>query len=382
MRSNRIPWVVAALAVLMAITWQYLTVHYNYQDKWIALFCIGHKWPLPPALAAEDPGTVGDASGYDGVFYHLVAHDPWLNRGFWRFADNSSLRWRRILIPVSAHLLAFGNDARIHPAYIALNLLFVFAGAFWLARFALSNGRHPGWGIAFLLVPSVLVSIDRLTIDTALAALAIGFVLYACEGKYARSLLLLTLCPLARETGLSLTAARAWQHVRERDWRKSALTVLSTLPFLLWCLFLLLHTPEDGTSWLSWPFAGILRRTLHPVQYAITGKWVALAAALDYLALIGIWMALALTVWMAVRRRTGLPENCAYVFALATVFLGKADIWAGAYEFGRTLSPLLIILGLVFIRDRTRILLIPLICVLPRIVLQFEPQIRGILRAL
>ena len=382
MRSNRIPWIVGALAVLIAIAWQYSTVHCNYQGKWIALFCIGHKWPLPPSLASENPGTVGDDSGYDGVFYHLVAHDPWLSRGFWQFADNSSLRWRRILIPGSAHILALGMDEWVHPSYIGLNLLFIFAGAFWLGRYAVSHGRRAAWGLAFLLIPSVLVSIDRLTIDTALAALTIGFILYAAEGKYARSLFLLTLCPLSRETGLFLSAGRAWQHIRNREWWKLALTVLSTFPFLLWCLFLLAHTPKDGTPWLSYPLAGILRRTFHPVQFPITGKWVALACFLDYLALIGVWLALALTVRLVLKRRTGLQENCACVFALAVMFLGRADIWAGAYEFGRTLSPLFIILGLLAMREKTTTLLLPMLCVLPRIALQFEPQIRGILRCL
>lgn len=381
MRLNRVALVVAAAAVLMAFAWQDATVHCNDQGKWIGLFSLGNHWPLPPQLASENPGASGDAAGYDGVFYHLVAHDPWLTRGFWHFADNASLRWRRILIPGFAHILAFGNDAWIHQAYIAVNLLFIFAGSFWLARFSASHGMSAAWGSAFLLIPSVMVSIDRLTIDTALAALTIGFILYACEGKYARSLFLLALCPLSRETGLSLSAGRAWQHIRDREWWKLVLTLLSVFPFVLWCLFLLDRTPRDGTPWLSYPFVGILRRTLHPIQYPITGKWIALAAALDYLALIGVWLALAFTVRLALKRRMGVLENSAYVFAIAAIWLGKADIWGGAYEFGRTLSPLFIMLGLLAIRDKTRFFLAPVICILPRILLQFEPQMRGILRS-
>jgi hypothetical protein len=77
----------------------------------------------------------------------------------------------------------------------------------------------------------------------------------------------------------------------------------------------------------------------------------------------------------------GVLENSAYVFAIAAIWLGKADIWGGAYEFGRTLSPLFIMLGLLAIRDKTRFFLAPVICILPRILLQFEPQMRGILRS-
>jgi hypothetical protein len=382
MRPNRFALMVGASTVLIVLAWQYSTVTCNFQGKWIGLFSLGNKWPLPPQLASEYPGLLGDAAGYDGLFYHLASHDPWLTRGFWQFADNSSLRWRRILVPGLAHLLALGEDARVHASYIAVNLAFIFAGAFWLGRFSVLNGMSPALGFAFLLVPSVMISIDRLTIDTALAALTIGFMLYSSESKCARSLALLTLCPLARETGLALTAGRAWQHTKEREWGKLALTLLSALPFVLWCIFLALRLPRDDTPWLSFPLMGIVRRTLHPVIYPITGRWVALAAGLDYLAVIGVWLALAFCVYLAVKRGAGLLEKSIYVFAAGSILLGKADIWGGSYDFGRTLSPFFIMMGLIAMRDRNWFPLIPIACILPRIFLQFEPQLLGVLRHL
>ncbi len=379
MMKSRPALTVAGIAVLLVLAWQSVTVDVNYGGKWTALFHIGGSWRLPPDLASENVRVFEDA-GYDGLFYHLVAHDPWLTRGFWRFADNPSLRWRRILIPGLAHIAAMGRDDWIHPCYIGVNLLFIFAGAYWLARYCVLRGLSPAWGFGFLFVPSVLVSIDRLTIDTALAALTVGFVLYAGEGKDRRSLVVLALCPLGRETGLAITAGRACQQWHDRDWKQLLLTIGSVLPFLVWFFFVFRNTPRDGTLWFSYPFAGIIHRTLQPVQYPITGRWVAMAAVLDYLALIGVWIALALTAHLALKRRYGLIESCIYTFFLGAIWLGKADIWAGAYEFGRTMSPLIILLGLLAIRERSRLLLLPLACTLPRIFLQFEPQLRGILR--
>jgi hypothetical protein len=82
------------------------------------------------------------------------------------------------------------------------------------------------------------------------------------------------------------------------------------------------------------------------------------------------------------KRRIGLLECSTYIFAAGAVWLGKADIWDGAYEFGRTMSPLFISLGLMAAREHNRWLLLPAACVLPRIFLQYEPQIRGIIRSL
>jgi hypothetical protein len=394
MRLSPHPILVALGAALLVLAWQSATVWRNYAGDWSALFSIGDRWPQPPELAGEAHVLAGN-EGYDGVFYHLAAHDPALRRGFWRYADNASLRWRRILVPALAHAIALGNDARIHAAYVAVNLLFVFLGCWWLAIYCRCHQLSPAWGLGFLTVPSVLVSIDRLTVDTALAALTVGYGLFCgsavglsdtahAPGTRVRHpaglVTLLLAAPLARETGLALTAGAAWVSVHARRWWVMVMLIATTLPFVVWSVFVSAHTYRDATTWLAFPFAGMTRRTLHPILYPITGKWVAAAAMFDYLALIGIWIALAMVARLAWSRAFGPVEAALYSFASGAVLLGKADIWAGAYEFGRTMSPMLILLALLGLRRRALQLLLPLACVLPRILLQFEPQLRGIVR--
>lgn len=374
------PLIVGISALLIVLAWQALTVNRNYGGDWSGLFYIGDRWPLPAELGAEPLKVFHNDPGYDGTFYHMAAHDPWLSRGFFRYADNASLRWRRILIPALAHLVALGRDDHIHGAYIATNLLFVFLGAWWLALYALRQGMNAAYGLAFLSIPAVLVSVDRLTIDTALAALTVGLVLYDLEEKRLGAYAAFALCPLARETGLCLIAGGAILALLRREWKRACRVASAALPFLSWAAFLFLKLPRDGTPWLSWPFAGIVRRTLSPIVYPITGRWVALAAVLDYLALIGIWLALGAAVYLILKRKPGLIELSSGVFLGVILMLGKADIWGGAYEFARTMSPLLVLLGLAAMRDRNAWLLAPMVCTLPRILLQFEPQLIGIIR--
>jgi len=373
---------IAGLGALLVLVWQAITVNLNYGGNWSALFYTGDQFNLPPQLSSENVYVFPNNAGYDGMFYRLVAHDPFLRRGFSSFVDNASLRWRRILIPAMAYLAAFGNDAHIAGCFIAVNLLFVFLGVWWLSRFCLLQEAKAQWGLLFLMVPSVLVSVDRMTIDSALAALTIGFIVYASTGQMVMASAVLALCPLARETGLCLTAGQILVNWKQRSWRRLAATAATSVPFLFWAAFVFFNTYRDATHWLSWPFVGILRRTLHPLQFRIAGPWVAAAAATDYLALLGIWIALILAARLAVKRRFGLVEACIFAFAFASLWLGKADIWAGAYEFGRTMSPLLILLAMIGVRDRNKWFLLPLACALPRIFLQLEPQVRGILRHL
>ncbi len=363
----------------MTLGWQAATVHFNYNGEWSALFQIGDRWPLPPQLAGE-AYVHRNSAGYDGVFYHMVAHDPWLARGFSSYTDNASLRWRRILTPALAHTIVAGVDAHIHFAYILVNLFFVFLGTLWLARYSNVLGLPSISGVAFLAVPSVLVSMDRLTVDTALAAFAVGFIFYHSQNRSWAATIVLALSPLARETGLALAAGQAWFSLRDRNWRLIFLTLISILPFVAWSTFVFFHTYADGTRWLGLPFFGIVLRSLHPLQYPVTGRWVAAAAAFDYLALIGVWIAIILAFRLAIRRSLDITSLCIYSFTLGALCLQKADIWAGAYEFGRTMSPLLILLGLTAMRERKFCFLLPLVFNLPRILLQLEPQIRGILR--
>jgi hypothetical protein len=280
-----------------------------------------------------------------------------------------------------ANLLAAGNDGGVDFAYLSVTLISVLLGSWWFSRYCTLHGLHPGWGLAFLAVPAVLVSIDRQTVDAAMAALTVGLVLHSTRESWKQSVFL-ALLPLARETGLCLTAGVALAEMKQRQRGRLVSALLSIVPFLAWVSWVHWHTMRDGTPWLAFPFVGIVTRTLHPVQYALTGRWVTLAAVLDYVALIGIWVALLLIVQLPLRRPVGMLESTAAVFALAMVWLGKADIWGGAYEFGRTMSPMLVLLMMLAVSTGQRRYLLPTLLVLPRIALQYQPQLFGIVAGL
>src|SRR5437868_7133213 len=124
--------VFALLATACLASWQALTVRYSYGGNWSALFCTGSTIEvIPPALKSENIYRLPDSVGYDGQFYHLIAHDPLLRRNFSAFIDDPRYRYARILVPGLAFLLAFGQDARIDAAYLCVVWLAIFLGAYW-----------------------------------------------------------------------------------------------------------------------------------------------------------------------------------------------------------------------------------------------------------
>ena len=146
--------VYALLSVGLCWTAQALTVHYNYQGNWTALFQTGPRRPTPPALEFENIYKFEKTRGYDGQFYHYVAHDPLLTKRFSKHVDDPRLRWRRILVPGLAFLAAGGQQRLVDTAYLSVTLCFVFLGTYWLARYCCLHRTHPAWGLGFLVCSS------------------------------------------------------------------------------------------------------------------------------------------------------------------------------------------------------------------------------------
>jgi hypothetical protein len=373
----RRPVTYAILCTGLVAGWQALTVQSNYQGDWSALFYTGYI-QMPPALVHEGTFRIRNDPGFDGQFYHLIAHDPFLRSDTAQYVDNPRFRWRRILLPLLAWLLALGQSDYIDSTYAIAVLGFVFLGAWWLAIYSRRLGLSPAWGLLFPLVPAVLVSIDRFTVDVALAALCVGF---AVETRW-RFFLVLMLAPLARETGVILPAAAGLSALLQRNRRGVGIAAAALIPYGAWLAYLGGRTGSTGPSYLSAvPFHGLWDHTLHP--QSSTNTWIQTAFRLDSLGLLGIWVAVLLSAWLLWNRKHDLCALAAVLFtATCIAFVNYSEAWNGAYAFARTMSPVLIFLGLTGLASRSWMYAAPLVLTIPRIVFQLTPQWHGILRHL
>jgi hypothetical protein len=361
--------------------WQFATVHFNYGGNWTALFSIAPDWPRPAFLASENLYTFPGSLGYDGQMYHLIAHDPLMRRGAVAAIDDPALRYRRILVPALAWALALGRDSAVHPAYFAVILGFVFLGVYWLARVMLIQGRHSAWGLTFVLMPAVLVSMDRMTVDVALAALTVGFVLYSdCRWKV---LPILACAALTRETGLLLTAGLCVFLLSRRRFADLVWAAASALPAIFWYAYVNSHTPQaaatttpaDVASLI--PLAGWIERVAHPEVYALPRLQALAAIELDYVALAGIALMLGHAAWIAWARRWNARAAAIYVFAAAVVLIRSRSVWEDAFSYGRVVTPLMVLLAA---EDSPAVASVILIDA--RMGLNFLKQILGVFRGL
>jgi len=371
----------AAATVVLAMIWLIADVKFVNAGHLTGLFYVGAHAVLPGALS-EQTYRVRDERGYDGEFYYLIAHDPLNQRGFLAYIDTPRYRWRRIGLPGLAYLLAFGRDAWVDGVYVALQLVFVFLGSYWLAAYAKRNQRNAAWGLAFLMVPAVAVSLDRMTIDLPLAALCVGLLYYASrENSHPSVYAVLIAAPLVRETGILLVLAWCAFWAMKRNLGEVFYGAACTMPALGWWLYVSRHTIPDQAEFLAIPFSGLVAWTVHALAGPVQAYGPRANAVLELAALAGIWLAFALVALILVTRpllgsRWDLPETTAVIFAAFASLIGFQEVWASTYGIGRTLSPLLIALAVIALRDRNPLFACPLLMAVPRIALQFAAEIK------
>jgi hypothetical protein len=374
----------AVLAVGFAFVWQLLLVRCNYEGNWTSLFCTGANLTQPPALAKENIYLFPHSNGYDGQFYHYVAHDPLFRRGFARYIDGPALRYRRILVPGLVYLMAGGQDRAIDPAFFALNLFMLFVGVYWSCRYVTHFAHHPMWGLLFLLVPAVLISVDRITVDIALTALCVGFALYLKEERPGHLYVLLLLAPLVRETGWLLTAAYCISLLLERRIFRAVVFASCTAPAAAWYAFVHSHTSRSGVEgWFApVPLAGLLDRVIHPVTYPFLPavRWT--AVVLDECALAAVMLAFVVSFWPPKAKFPVAIRVATILMSVMGIYLGSAAVWSDAFAFGRIFSPLIALIALEGCWTGRWWGLVPAALLDPRIGLQLVYQLLKVAQAL
>jgi len=375
---------VALAAVIALFCWQTLTVHYNYRGNWTALFCISPAVPVPEFLKSEQLYIFPNGGGYDGMIYHLIAHDPWMRKGSAQALGAVSYRYQRILLPALAWMLAFGQDRWVHPAYFTVILAFAFLGVYWSSLFVPRIGLNPAWGLLFAVTPAVIISIDRMTVDIALAAFTAAFALYATDSPGGRMFAILLCAALTRETALPLIAGYAAYLLTRKNWRGASLASAAATPAIAWFFYLHLshREPSEFQRFLSWPLAAFLSHIVHPAAYDVPPIAQLGAQVMDVAALGGIALALLQVVQLLLGPRWNARSAAIYALALMTIFLGSRAGWSGAFDFGRVLTPLLLLTA--FERATTSPLtaFLPILLVDARISLNFVSQIAGVFRGL
>jgi len=385
--SVSIAWAVLALALFLL--WQFLTVHYNRGGNWNALFLTGDRYAIPPDLAPTTYKFPG--RGFDGEMYRYVAHDLFTRNGYVKYVDGPAQRYHRILVPALAYLLVGGHQPWIDASYITVVAIFALLGAYWLSRWAVSVGRHPAWALAFLLVPATLISMDRMTVDVALAAFTVAFAFYWRTGAWRRLFLVLMLACLVRETGVFLVGGCCLAELFSRRLIRAVVWGTAALPALVWYLFIRRAFPEPThfgvPTWVVRGLdAGIFHDLVHPLHYPLSPLLDAVARMGDVISLTAILLASLLAILFLRARPLNALAIAAVIFVVLVVVLTNVRYWNDVNGYARVFSPLLLLVAMGSLATESGVPwwtgLVPALLVDLRLSMEFAGAAGGIVRGL
>jgi len=357
-------WIHGFICLLLAWAWLAADVTASYDGNWTGLFCVGADRPLPPAPEFANVYQKQPGQGFDGQHYLIAAHDPFLQKDYWKFIDWPGLRYLRILEP----LLAWALPLPVPVAFIVIHLLFLGLGAAGVGLIAVEQRQAPEWAYAFLLLPAVWISLDRMTVDLAFLSMFI----WVC---YRPRWLPLALLCLVRETGLVAVVAVAAWHLHHLRWQKAALVATSAAPFALWALFV--ASRFEIRFWLWLPNQTPYARTVEDLRELTMGR-VPAGLGVDILAL----AALLYSGWWAfralVRQRDNPRAAMGALFALMGIYLFALGDWIHVYDYGRVLSPLFATMLLQGIALSRWDLMAPAALITARVGVQLLPRLQAV----
>ncbi len=184
--------------------------------------------------------------GYDGQFAYQIAVNP---AGAAPYLDMPAYRYQRIMYPLTARLLALGNEAVVPWTLILINLASLTLGTLATEKILHNHGFSRWYALVYGLFAGQLLSL-RLDLTEPLAfMLAQWGVLFFDRKRYGWSGLLFALAGLTRELTLLFPAACALSLlVKDRKAWGIAWGGLVVLPFALWQVFLRLWLGSWGIS--------------------------------------------------------------------------------------------------------------------------------------
>jgi hypothetical protein len=250
---------------------------------WPALIALGVSllytgWRLAQAdwdalSLAELPGEAKAAEGYDGQFAYFIALDPAPAAVAPRL-DVPSYRYQRILYPLLARALAFGNPLGIPWSLLAVNIIAQFLGTWAVAETLAGYGVRPVYALGYGLWIGLVVGVATdLTEPCAYALAAAGWL--ACQrGRDFAGPALLGLGLFAKETIIIFWAAMLVADVVRTAPRRKLLALgLGGIAFGVWQLWL----------WRAFGSPGV-------------GSGGALATPFEWIPYMGLWRIAAVSV--------------------------------------------------------------------------------------
>lgn len=353
---------VGVLSTLAALAVMLFVVFGKYGGNPTGLARIGDQFPLSPRVAAQELVILAGKRGNDGQQYLALAMDPWqADPGTSQALDNPIYRGKRLLYPLLAWVLGFGQSGLIAWALAGLNVVAIGCAAALVALWAQQHQLTPQWGFAALLLPGYWVTLSLDTADLlATVGLLAAAVTWTAKQRGATSLALAAAL-LSRETSLLAWASTGLSVLWQRRWTWLLPLACVPLPLLLWTQVLNSRFAQTRDGLLAsvhfgWPGVGLLQKLGQLLGlYALPGPAPSLLERLFDAASLSLWgTTLLMLASVALSPRTSRWLRLTSAIYLLPALCTSTQILARFPDYTRVWIDLasLALLGLLQLRSR------------------------------
>ncbi len=348
------------LVILFLVGATFLSVLYLYSfkfDKNITGFMVIGDYFKAPQIWTPRTLIHKGSVGYDGQFYYYIAHDPFILGNSYNHIDFPAYRYQRIIYPLTAWLLSFGQPNVIPYMMVAVNLLGILLGTYFIILILKHYGRSPWYSLFYPTFWGFLLCLLRSLPEPLAITFVVMAVFFYLKGQTVRQVVVLSLAALTQETTLLVTMAFLFYFLGRKDFRRSLSMLFPPLIYSGWQLYL--HSRFQtfsfvgGTQNFGLPFWGIIQKFL---SFGPGGSLYERSAELLFLVLVLILII------------TAVYEVFKYYSPLTVSFLGYALltsllnhlIWVEPWSYARATLGLLVFNLLVFTQEGSKLNLFPM----------------------
>jgi len=272
---DRSSWRMVVAAVLVALLWPAMWA--GGQGNVDALLGAGDDGPARAFVERDIPDLAPlEGIGHDGQQFYAIARHPFDPAAAGDAVDPAAYRYRRILFPFLAGLVAPDGGRPIIAAFFALSLIGVALGA---AALKLLPGGPRWLPVAAALSPAVITSLTLSLSDALGAGLGLAAVAAATRRRWALAVLAATLAALTRETFLIVALGLLFTPGMPRPWRLLTLAVPASAvgAWMLWLAGRLdTSLLEGGSDQLAVPLTGYFSGDTDPQTFLMAAMAIAL----------------------------------------------------------------------------------------------------------
>lgn len=289
--------------------------------------------------------------GYDGQFYYYIAHDPFILGQSFNHIDFPAYRYQRIIYPLAAWLLSAGQSQFIPYMMVAVNLLGILAGTYFVILILKHFRRSPWYGLFYASFWGFLLCLLRSLPEP----LAITFMVLAVwaylKNKFLWQVIALSLAALTQETTLLVAMAFLFCFFRQKDFRRSLYMLIPALAYLLWQFYIYLHFQTfsflGGTQNFGLPLWGIIEKIFTLGQSGLSYEKLS-----EVLFLLSILFFIGLAIYEAFKYPG--PLTLSFLgYSLMAAFLNKL-IWVEPWSYARATLGLAAFNLLIFTKEGNR----------------------------